>query len=241
MKTKCGILLYLLFFLPSFSLFSQTNTFQIWLDYDQKNKINSKWDFIADYGIRSDFEEWMRYHGRAAFVLNPGKKLSYYGGLGLFYLTNFNSFNTIEIRPWQGFLISAPDFGRFNFKNYFRLEERLVFGLDNSYTNFTLKLRYKLGLKIPINEKTIKDKTFYVPISFELFFNLAFSEEPINNDRIRFEIGLGYRISEKTNVTLLYTLQEVYFKENNYIDFGEGFINIDNIVRITLSQRFNND
>jgi hypothetical protein len=71
-----------------------------------------------------------------------------------------------------------------------------------------------------------------------MFFNLAFEEQPINNDRLRFEVGLGYMINEKTRITCLYTLQEVYFKENNYIDFGEGFSQIDNVLRITLSQRF---
>ena len=236
MNSKLSFFLFLFF---SFSTsYSQNTTFQLWLDYNQKNKLNEKWSIISDYGIRSDFNGWVRYHARAAAVFKPKKIVEYQAGLALFYLTDFNSGNFLEIRPWQGVLISAPSFARFFVKNYFRLEERFNRDLNSASSNFVLKLRYKLILQVPINNTSIVAKTFYVPLSFEAFFNLAIEEQPINNDRYRFELGLAYRITEKSNIPLLYTLQSVYFNENNYIDFGEGFKSIDNIIRISFIQKF---
>lgn len=238
MKNKLSLGLIIFFFFSFFSAKGQESEFQLWLDYDHQNKINSNWRFFSDYGVRSQFNDWVRIHARPSFGFKPGAKIDYRAGVGFFYLFDTYDINAFEIRPWQGVLFSWPSIDRFRFKNYIRLEERFVTDIGINYNNFILKLRYKIGLAIPLNNDRIIPKTFYIPVSFEMFFNLVFEEQPINNDRVRFELGLGYMINDKTRITCLYTLQEVYFKENNYIDFGEGFSQIDNVLRITLSQRF---
>jgi len=238
MKNIASLGLFIFFFFSFLSVRSQESTFQLWLDYDHQNKIDSKWRFFSDYGVRSQFNDWLRLHARPSFGYKSGSKIDYRAGVGFFYLFDSYDNNVFELRPWQGVLLSLPNIDRFHFKNYIRLEERFVTAIGLNYNNFILKLRYKIGLAIPLNNFKIIPKTFYIPVSFEMFFNLAFEEQPINNDRLRFEVGLGYMINEKTRITCLYTLQEVYYKENNYIDFGEGFAQIDNVLRITLSQRF---
>ena len=239
---KFSYLLLFFFTFPFFSQLSAQNTsFQVWLDYDHTYKLNDKWSFFSDYGFRDQSNQIFRLHARPSFSFKNGKLLDFRAGLGLFYLFVEDQSDAVEIRPWQGILLSWPNFGRFHIKNYMRFEERFTFILNNNLSNTIIKWRYKIGLKFPLNNSSIVDKTFFIPLSFEIFFDIINENQLLDNDRLRFEGGLGYRFNDRTTLTVLYTLQETYFQNSPVINFNEGFKQIDNVLRITLSQRFNYD
>lgn len=241
MSFKAFLIVFIAFFLSLTKVNAQTNTFQLWLDYDHQNKLNTNWKMFTDYGFRVQFDKWVRFHARTAAIYKPSTLLDYRAGLGLFYLNYRVSENVMEVRPWQGLKVAWPNWNRFRFTQYARLEERMVFDLESPENDFKLKFRYKLAINFPINNNTISVGTFYIPASAEVFVDLFFQDSEFNNDRLRFELGLGYRWKKDNYVKVLYTLQELYFDEESSFNLGEGFHQIDHVVRITVSQKFGFD
>lgn len=96
-----------------------------------------------------------------------------------------------ENRIYQEAFIPQQLGNRLNLAHRFRYEQRFVENQD-----FRTRYRYNLFLNIPINQKTLTDKTFYVALYNELFIN---GETNIGNsnsvqlfDRNRTYLGLGY-------------------------------------------------
>lgn len=191
------------------------NTFQTWLDYDIKRKLNGNWIYFNDYGFRfshtADKGYW-RVHTRPSIEYRTRVLYSYRGGIGLFYQSTNRTIQTFEIRPWQGFKLNWPNYKRFKIYNYMRLEQRFVDQLDEDGYSFSMKLRYKIGVNIPINNPTITVGTFYIPINFEVFANLALINQELTSDRNRSAIGLGYRYNKSTRLKFTFTYQA---KQNN--------------------------
>lgn len=243
MKAKLLLIFsFLLFF--EVQNFAQENTYQTWLDYDHQYKKSGNWRFFSDYGFRwqstAGLDNWFRLHARPSVGYRPSALMDYRGGVGVFFTQNQYTANQFEIRPWQGVIIGWPNLNRFRFFNYFRLEERISTRIEQS-TNFVLKFRYKIGVKIPLNNSVIAVKTYYVHTSLELFLDLTSDNNEQNNDRTRFELGMGYRWTNKTTVKVLYTLQRIFNNQNDGVDFSEGFAQNDHVLRITVSQRIGFD
>ena len=233
--------LLLLFSFAFFQLsYAQESTYQTWLDYDHQYKKDGNFRFLSDYGLRwqstAGSDNWYRLHARPSVGFRPSTLMDYRGGIGVFFTQNELTANQFEIRPWQGAKISWPNFKRFRFFNYFRLEERFSFRINQSQ-NFVLKFRYKFGVKIPLNNTVISVGTFYIPVSIELFMDLTLNNNEQTNDRTRIEVGLAYRWTAKTTVRLLYTTQSIFNNQGEGFDFNSGFSQIDNILRVTVSQR----
>jgi hypothetical protein len=231
-----------LLFLAS-SSYSQVTSFQTWLDYNHNQKIKGNWQLKSDYGFRwmnqSELENWWRIHARTGVSFKKSNLFEYKAGLGLFYTDNKSSADIFEFRPWQGMKVSWPNFKRLRFSHYGRLEERFSLDVNNTTRdNFVLKFRYKLGLKIPLNNTVISAGTFYIPVSIELFMDLNGGNVEQNNDRIRIEAGLGYRWREDIYLRILYTFQEVFDNQGAGVNLDAGFKRVDNILRLSVIQRF---
>ena len=67
--------------------------------------------------------------------------------------------------------------------------------------------------------------------------DLTLNNNEQTNDRTRIEVGLAYRWTAKTTVRLLYTTQSIFNNQGEGFDFNSGFSQIDNILRVTVSQR----
>ena len=151
--------------------------------------------------------------------------------------TGATSGNSFEFRPWQGFRLYWPNFGRFRFNNYFRTEQRFSVDLSTDVSNFVFKLRYKLFTNIPINNPIITSKTFYFSIGYEFFFDLGIGDD--NNEFIddltRFDVGVGYRFNAKTDLRLRYIFQK---STVNLEDGKDSNDSNDNIIRLSVIQRF---
>ena len=233
---KRAIRLLFIFCLISGSLYAQdSNSIQNWFDYTQNNKINGNWSYIGDYSFRFQIEnqdsKWWRLHVRPSFIFK--NKVLYDLRAGIMFSYTFNTGgNNIDTRPWQGIKVYWPNFNRFRFQHYGRLEERFSKDIESDESNFVLKLRYKLGMNIPINNKVITSKTFYALIGYELFFNLNGDNQEFIDDRTRFNIGIGYRFNEKTDLRLQYVFQR------SRVNLEESNNSNDNIIRISVVQHF---
>lgn len=230
------------FLLGFFFIFSQisrgqstNSTAQSWNEYQHFNRINGNWQFFNDAGIRfnlsNESNQFFRLHTRPSVEFKTQVLYSFRGGLGFFFTENSAVNNSFEIRPWQGFRLNWPNINRVRIVHYTRLEQRLVNIIGSTENAFTFKFRYKLQTKIPLNNSAMLPGTYYAKISAELFADIALINDAVNNDRNRFELGLGYLFKRDLELQLIYLLQR---NRNNL----EGQIENDNVIRLALIQRF---
>jgi len=209
--------------LSSWSQESSTN--RIWLDFIPHFKINEDLEYYGDAGYRIILSEdihtfvirpSIRYH------LNPLVELR--GGIGFFYTIDPNFSNQFEIRPWQGVRLNWPTFGRIGIKHYLRLEERLLWATDDWNFDPALRLRYKLGFRIPFNET----RTTYLSLFGEAFANGGGQEVEQFRNRMRVYLGFGYRFDQTWRMEIEYIGQAS--RSNDVEDFDLA----DNIYRLRV-------
>lgn len=130
-----------------------------------------------------------------------------------------SSADSEEVRLYQEAFVPQTIGERLLFSHRFRLEQRWVEGQDERN-----RLRYFLGLNIPLNQTTLGKGTVYVALYNELFVNL---EQDIGSnrkvdyfDRNRAYAALGYSISDRTRFQFGYMWQENEF-------FGKGQLQLN--------------
>ena len=238
MLNSCKFFLFLFICLTIKGFGQSNNTFQLWADYADFHKLNGNWQYFNDAGYRihpsNESNRFSRFHIRPSVEFKNQVLYSLRGGVGFFYTINSEINNTFEIRPWQGVRLNWPNINRVRILHYARLEERFTKFLKSDESAFILKFRYKLQTKIPINNPTLREGTYYAKLSVELFADLALVNEATNNDRTRFEIGGGYFLKRNLEIQLLYILQR---NKNNLEDIVQN----DNIIRVSFIQTFGID
>jgi intein/homing endonuclease len=121
------------------------------------------------------------------------------------YLANSNQkVNVNEHRIFQQF-ISKQNFGRFFVQHRYRVEERFL------KNDFQLRLRYFLGINIPLNKKTLEKNTIYLSSYNEIFIN---SEKPLF-DRNRLYGALGYFIHKNLKMEVGFMSQSLEDSNRN--------------------------
>jgi hypothetical protein len=170
---------------------------QLWIDYHEYFYLSRDWEFYGDTGYRMPLGgfDWATVYGRPSIRLHaPRKPAELRAGLGVFYTNNRDGSNQWEVRPWLGFLLKWPRLGPLTVSNYFRLEERFFYTVDESDWSHETRLRYRIGTKIPLS-KTSKEQYFFIPMSAELFFDVDEDVAGVFSDRFRLDTGVGYIFS----------------------------------------------
>ena len=213
--------------------------FQTWSDIATIYKITNNWRYDGDQGIRgvlsdSDFtllyfRPSVRYRAKPWFTVHGGIR---------FFKTFFDGDDdTFEIGPWQGLRFTWPKIGTYAFSHYFRLEERMIWRTEGeSDFDFNLRGRYQLGLRSP-NYDILFKNGLYLLGSVELFWNLEDSFFDDFANRIRWDAGVGTKVSETWRVQLHYILQDGRSIEDDF--FQDPFDSDEHILRLRLFYSFN--
>ena len=171
---------------------------QVWADYHGHFYLAKYWEFYGDGGARYQWQhpKWVAGYIRPAIRLHSplGRPVEARGGLGVFYNANEDASNTLEIRPWLGALLKWPRIGFITLSSYVRLEERIVDTIDEESWNAATRFRYRIATKFPLSREARK-QYFFIPCSFEWFFNVGQQVENVYPDRMRIDAGLGYIFS----------------------------------------------
>ena len=129
------------------------------------------------------------------------------------YPANSNQkINVNEHRIFQQF-ISKQNFGRFFVQHRYRVEERFL------KNDFQLRLRYFLGINIPLNKKTLEKNTIYLSSYNEIFIN---SEKPLF-DRNRLYGALGFVFNKNLKIETGFMAQT--HEKSNINQFQIAFFN----------------
>ena len=214
-------------------VFSQSDYLAIWTDYNHTNLLKGKWSLSSDYGYRVRLKYdyyWQRLHARTGIVYNTGK-VKLLAGAAVFFVYLPGEVVDLELRPWQGAKYQWPQFDRFKFNHFVRLEERIYYtstSNSSSYNSFELKFRYSLMLKCVLT----KSEKWVALLGFEPFFNLYVNQKPLAVAKSRTTTGVSYTLSSKTKLRLTY----VYQPKTISIFKDVGIYS--NVIRLSVIQKF---
>jgi len=198
------ILFLMLFMIPQAVTTAQDGadnktTKQLWLDFNPSYKVSERVGLYGKIGARTTFpNNWSRY------LITPSvkydwprmilKDLKYreelHAGIGFYYTDNKYSVDRLEIRPFQGYSLSAPNRKRIVIKHFVMLEERFEMETDDWVNTFGLRLRYRASVTLRFQGDIWQyGKGFYIPVSGEFFWNLKGTKQ--FNDKVRLVGGIG--------------------------------------------------
>ena len=199
--------LLFLFGICFLSIYAQNNkSASLWADYRHQKYINKyKIWWRNDASIRHNFDEQYStlfiYKTNLAF--NIVNNLEFSPGIDLRYNNISDYDNTLEIRTWQSVILNWPNIGRFLFEHRYQFEQRFYFySKDFQKEEIDLRSRYKLLIRVSLNNKKIYDKTFFLGMSSEFFLSHDNDIEERFAETVRLAILFGYKLNDKWTYSL---------------------------------------
>ncbi|OUR94733.1 hypothetical protein A9Q87_03620 [Flavobacteriales bacterium 34_180_T64] len=183
---------------------SQDSNFGNWLIYIGNKKLDQKWDIHTEvqyrnYNAIGDLEQLLIRTG-LGYSFNESKN-NLLLGYGYILSENYigisdEKVSVNEHRIFQQFT-SKQVIGGVKLNHRYRFEQRFV---EN---DFKMRLRYFLGLNIPINKTEKGDYKYYVSAYNEIFLHTKSSVF----DRNRVYAGIGYTINANIRIEAGYMNQ----------------------------------
>jgi hypothetical protein len=179
---------------------------EIWFDIAKYYPLNSNLAIGGDTGLRGFvFEAGSNsLYVRPSLRFRTGDYLSFYGGVGLFYVFREGPFDANEIRPWGGVSLRWPTFRDVSIENYFRAEGRYLRSEEIDQVLSVLRLRHKLSTVLPLGNKQPGGAGLYLPVSAEVFFTAAGDTPARFINQTRFAVGVGYRLNPCWRIEFTY-------------------------------------
>lgn len=182
----------------------QDSNFGNWLIYFGNKKLNPKWDIhnevqYRNYNAIGDLEQLLLRTG-LGYTFNENKN-NLLLGYGYILSENYlgddeDKVSVNEHRIFQQFT-AKQNIGSVKINHRYRFEQRFV------ESNFKLRLRYFLGLNIPLANTDIDKNNFYLSFYNEIFLNTTSAIF----DRNRAYGGLGYQLNKNIRLEVGYMNQ----------------------------------
>jgi hypothetical protein len=208
MKKKIKVAILILGLILPISAQSQDSDFGNWLIYIGNKKLSQKWNLhnevqYRNYNAVGDLEQLLFRVG-LGYTFNESKN-NVLLGYGYILSENYLDNNTEKVsvsehRIFQQFT-SKQKIGIVSLNHRYRFEQRFV------QSDFRMRLRYFLGLNIPLTKK--ENNKLYFSAYNEIFLNT----EPAVFDRNRLYGGIGYRINKNIRLEAGYMNQ--FFEKNS--------------------------
>jgi hypothetical protein len=179
-----------------------------WLGYFNQTRLTDKSGIWVDLHWRLNddfFNETHALLGRVGYTYYIADRTRLTFGYAYQKQPGHNGAATVlEHRPWQQIQwIEKKSW--FNLMQWIRLEQRFrKTSLEEEYKFANHRIRYNIGLTIPLTRKEVLPKTPFFFTNNEVFIN--FGKNIINNyfDQNRFFVGFGYQFTTHLNAQLGY-------------------------------------
>jgi len=194
--------LFLVFLTPRMST-AQDSNLGNWLIYIGNKKLNNKWNIhnevqYRNYNAVGDLEQLLLRTGLGYNITENNNILLGYG-----YILSENyigetedKVSVNEHRVFQQFT-TKHKVGKIGLSHRYRFEQRFV------EDDFKMRLRYFLGVKVPLQYRKDEKNPLYFSVYNEVFLNMESSVF----DRNRVYAGLGYTFSKALRLELGYMNQ----------------------------------
>lgn len=155
--------------------------------------------FRNDVGIRRTFDNdpYRMFLIRPRAIIELGSIVDFHAAIDFRFKNYSFSANTFELRTWEGISLHWPDVGRVRFDHFYRFEQRFhrIDGVKEE--ELSLRSRYRLNMRIPINNRSLLDKTYYVDVRGEVFLPHDEGIEEYFASRMQFGTIIGYHLNIK--------------------------------------------
>ena len=208
MKKKIKVAILILGLILPISAQSQDSDFGNWLIYIGNKKLSQKWNLhnevqYRNYNAIGDLEQLLLRVG-LGYTFNESKN-NVLLGYGYILSENYLDNNTDKVSVNEHRIFqqctSKQKIGIVSLNHRYRFEQRFV------QSDFKMRLRYFLGLNIPLTKK--ENNKLYFSAYNEIFLNT----EPAVFDRNRLYGGIGYRINKNIRLEAGYMNQ--FFEKNS--------------------------
>jgi Protein of unknown function (DUF2490) len=220
-------ILVLLLFASEKYVMSQIGSWNI---LNVKMDLNEKWNIFAEAQIRSlqFYDDFHYYELKGGATYKFSRTFSLSSGIGLFdtYAAGGNFKTPMandEFRSWLQLNITQYE-RRLKLEHRYRAEQRWT---SNGFRN---RFRYRLNAVLPLNNKKVIPKTFYLNASNELFFT---NKAPYF-ERNRFFTGIGYEFNQGFSIQTGY-LQQFDYRIND--ESGRSFFQLSFLVDLQWKKK----
>ena len=220
-KSKVSLVVLVMALMLPILAQSQDSNFGNWLIYIGNKKLNNNWNIhnevqYRNYNAVGDLEQLLLRTGLGYTFKESKTNLL----LGYGYILSENyigdtddKVSVNEHRIFQQFT-SSQKIGSSKLSHRYRFEQRFV------ESDFKMRLRYFLGLNIPLNKTEKGNSKYYVSAYNEIFLNTKSSVF----DRNRVYAGIGYNINANIRIEAGYMNQ--FFESSSRDQFNIiSFIN----------------
>jgi len=230
------IILVLTFTVPSSAQRETVDQSAQWFAVSSLFKVSKHYSILAEGQFRfvSGMQP-MQFQARTAFDVHVSKQFTF---MPIGYVYSWNpiygeqpaTYSNNEHRIFQQVQYTHK-IGRLNFGHRARLEQRFiqVHSVNNGevvnegYTLYLNRVRYRFQLQIPINNKEIVPGTFYASMYDELFMDFGSNVVYTDPDQNRIFLGAGYKINKDGAIQAGYFEQQLIklsgTKQENNIGF----------------------
>jgi len=211
MKNKF-VLIIILVLMSAKNSYCQESDIGNWFIYFGNQKINNKWNWwnevqYRNYNFVGDLQQLLLRTGLGYNLTENNNNAL----LGYAYIKSENylpdsddKIGSSEHRVYQQF-VTRQNFGIVFIQHRYRIEERFL------SDDFQMRFRYFLAFNIPLNNKSMTEKTVYLSFYDEIFLN---AQDPIF-DRNRLYGALGYVINNNFRFEAGYMAQTTEDKNRN--------------------------
>ena len=225
---KTAVIIFIL--LTTNIAFSQSkivaNQLNSWWTYGGNHRLSDKWSVHTLYSHRrNDFTNYLQQSlVRVGLNYHANKNLIFtFGGDWVItypYGEQPIAKTTTTYRSFEQMVLKNK-VNRFYFKHRYKLEQQYT---DKGYYyKVHHRFRYRFGMTIPLNHKTMEDKTIFLTFFDEVFINFGKETNGYYFNQNWAYAGLGFKINKSTSVALGYMNQ--YFPKSNglYIENNHTF------------------
>ena len=190
--------------------------------------------FRNDVGIRPNFgdDPFTMFLLRPRAIVELGNIVDLHPAVDFRFSYNQNAAYTFELRTWQGLTLHWPDVGRVMFDHFYRFEQRFHWTEGVKEEDIGLRSRYRLNMRVPLNNTSVIDNTFFTELRGEFFFPHGEDIQETFASTIRLGLIIGYHQNRKWRYQL-----------TGYIESGENTIDDDRsvgryIIEVTVRTMF---
>jgi hypothetical protein len=161
---------------------------------------------FGNFGYYGQNDTYSKYRfGWPSLLYQVSPWLQLIGGLDSYYTDNYQSTDTLELRPYGGVKLFVPNKTRITIYNYTRYEFRDTEDLDTHEWSSYSRIRSRFGVEFPLisRSEAYQPKTFYTLADVEPFYRFDTDEW----DPLRVRGGLGYVLSDRIRLELIYTAE----------------------------------
>jgi len=232
MSAGLGLLLWLGFGLP-FAQAEDDENNEYQLNFNLYAPIVDGLSGFGNFGYYGQYDAYSKYRfGWPGLIYRVNAWLQLWGGLDSYYTDNYQSADTLELRPFAGVKLFVPNPAKIFLYNFTRFEYRDIENVDTHNWSGYARIRSRFGIEVPLatRDRAWESKTFYAFTDVEPFYR--FDQDEL--DPVRVRGGLGYVVNDRIRVELIYTAQFTRASPGSSLDYA------DNIIQLNIRIGFEN-